>query len=202
MSPQSIPCSARSHLDPLEPEVTRDGGFEDRNRAQEATGGGPAGPGFFSSRSVCCPVLGAERGQFQRGCWGQGVARGPGAVEESQAGVGTRLPLLGAVVSGSAQGGKVEAPPHGPPQASASPYASGPQLTSPGGPLTLPAEAQMPCSLPSAAVRDLTQASPWRGPRRCPQKLGLGFSPHSAHPPRRKAEIWGSGGHPGPSGLG
>ena len=44
--------------------------------------------------------------------------------------------------------------------------------------------------------------SPWRGPQCGPQKLGLGLSPHSDHPPRRKAEIWGPGATPGPSGLG
>lgn len=42
----------------------------------------------------------------------------------------------------------------------------------------------------------------WRGPQCGPQKLGLGLSPHSAHPPRCKAEIWGPGATPGPSGLG
>ena len=192
--------------------------------AHEAAGGGPLGSGFFLvSRSICCPVLGAERGQFQRGCWGQGVARGPGAVAgaNKERGVGApgvrelwreptssggwapARPSLGAGFWLRSRAARQRLLPTAPSPAKRWP----PPLRSsahfpPGGP---PAPPHRGSNVPLSAICCCPVSdpgSPRRGPQCGLQNLGLGFSPHSTHPPRRKAEIWDPGATPGPSGWG
>ena len=162
--------------------------------AQEAAGGGPVGSGFFLvSRSICCPVLGAERGQFQRGCWGQGMARGPGAVEgaNKERGVGTpgvrelwreptssggwapARPSLGAGFWLRSRVARQRLLPTAPSPAKRRP----PPLRSsahlpPGGPLAPPHRGS---NVPLSAIcccPGSDPGSPWRGPRCGPQNLG------------------------------
>lgn len=136
---------------------------------------------------------------------GAGGGQGSGSCGESQAGGwAPACPSLGAVVSGFSAGWRGGGPsPRPPPQASASPYASGPQLTSPRAvPWPLPAEAQMPCSLPSAAVRDLTQAAHGGVPDAAPRSWA--WDSHHTVPTLQGARLrYGIRGPPlGPQGWG
>lgn len=186
----------------------RDGGFEDRNQGPGGHGQGSSWVGVLSRVQVrLIPSAGSRERPVPERMFGAGGGQGSGSCGESQqksGGVGTRLPLpwcCGFWLQRRVARWRPlpTAPSEGKRQRLC--LRSSAHLP-PGGPLAPPlrgsnAPLSTICCCPGS-----DPGSPWRGPRCGPQKLGLGFSPHSAHPPRRKAEIWDLGATPGPSGLG